>query len=278
MRRALVSGDDKDVAVTLSEYGRTLRELGRFDEAERATRDALAMRLKIFGDAHRETATNKSDLGQLLMDRGEVTEAERLFRENLATTERLLGVEHPNSAAAKNFVGNVLAVKGDWSGAEKLQREALAVRQRVFGPANPESAFAVQSLATTLEMQGRNQEAESLLSDAYRIVTSALGADNPRVVNMTVDISRVRIAGGHAADVELQLRRALEMRQRTYPEGHWRIAEVQALLGASLAAQRRTDEAAALMRAADRVFQPIPGRQARDREANRARLRSINKP
>jgi serine/threonine protein kinase/tetratricopeptide (TPR) repeat protein len=275
MRRALVSGDDKDVAVTLSEYGRTLRELGRFDEAERATRDALAMRLKIFGDEHRETATNKSDLGQLLMDRGEVTEAERLFRENLATTERLLGVEHPNSAAAKNFVGNVLAVKGDWSGAEKLQREALAVRQRVFGPANPESAFAVQSLATTLEMQGRNQEAESLLSDAYRIVTSALGADNPRVVNMTVDISRVRIAGGQAADVESLLRRALEMRQRTYPEGHWRIAEVQALLGASLAAQRRNDEAEALMRAADRVFQPIPGRQARDREANRVRLRRI---
>jgi len=76
----------------------------------------------------------------------------------------------------------------------------------------------------------------------------------------------------------VMLRRALELRQRTYPAGHWRIAEVQALLGASLAAQHRDDEAAALMRAADRVFQPIPGRQARDREANRARLRRIGKP
>jgi hypothetical protein len=115
------------------------------------------------------------------------------------------------------------------------------------------------------------------LSDAYRIVTSALGADHPRVVNMTVDISRVRIALGHAAEVELMLRRALELRQRTYPAGHWRIAEVQALLGASLAAQHRNEEAEALMRAADRAFTPIPGRQARDREANRARLRSISK-
>jgi hypothetical protein len=72
------------------------------------------------------------------------------------------------------------------------------------------------------------------------------------------------------------LRRALEVRQRTYPEGHWRIAEAQALLGASLASQQRHDEAEALMRAADRSFKPIPGRQARDREANRVRLRSIS--
>jgi hypothetical protein len=87
--------------------------------------------------------------------------------------------------------------------------------------------------------------------------------------------ARVRIARGNAADVEVMLRRGLELRQRTYPAGHWRIAEAQALLGASLASQHRNEEAEALMRAADRAFQPIPGRQARDREANRVRLRSI---
>jgi serine/threonine protein kinase/tetratricopeptide (TPR) repeat protein len=276
MRRALVTGDDKDVAVTLSEYGRVLRDLGRLDEAERATRDALAMRMNLFGDEHRETATNKSDLGQLLMERGELAEAERLFRENLATTERVLGVEHPNAAASKNFVGNVLAAKGDLAAAAQLQREALLVRRRIFGASNPESAFAVLSLAGTLEMQGRHQDAESLLSDAYAIVISALGADHSRVVNMAVDLARVRIARGQAADVEAMLRRALEMRQRTYPAGHWRIAEAQALLGASLASQHRNDEALTLMRAADRFFKPIPGRQARDREANSARLRGVS--
>jgi serine/threonine protein kinase len=277
MRRALVDGDDKDVAVTLSEYGRVLRELDRLDEAERATRDALAMRIRLFGDEHRETATNKSDLGLLMMDRGEISEAERLFRESLATNERLLGLEHPNAAAAKNSVGNILAVKGDLAGAETLQREALLVRQRIFGPSNPESAFAVIALAGTLEMQGRNREAEALLSDAYNIVLPAMGADHPRVVNIAVDLSRVRIARGDAAGVEAMLRRALEMRQRTYTAGHWRIAEAQALLGASLAAQHRNEEAEALMRAADQSLKPIPGRQAREREANRVRLRRISR-
>jgi hypothetical protein len=77
---------------------------------------------------------------------------------------------------------------------------------------------------------------------------------------------------GAAADVEWMVRRALEVRQRNFPAGHWRIAEAQALLGASLAAQRRYDEAEPLMVAADHVFKPIPGRQGRDRDANRARL------
>ena len=271
MRRALTGNDDKDVAVTLSEYGRTLRELGRMAESDGPTREALAIRTKLFGNEHRETATNKSDLGLLMLDLGKVEEAERLFRENLATTEALLGVEHPNSAAAKNYVGTVLAIRGDYAAAQRLQREALDVRRRVFGAANPESAFAVQSLAFTLEVQGRLQEAEAMLTEAYERVLAASTADNPRVVAMSVDLARVRVAAGKAASVESMLTLALSVRQRIYPEGHWRIAEVQSLLGASLAAQGRAEEAAPLMLAADRGLSAIQGR-ARDREANRARL------
>jgi serine/threonine protein kinase len=275
IRRAVFGEEHRDVAVTLSEYGRTLRDLGRYDESEQPTRDALAIRTRIFGDEHREVATNKSDLASLLLDRGNVDEAQRYYRESLATNEKVLGVNHPNSAAAKASVATVLAIKGQFVEAERLQREALAVRRRVFGPSNPESAFAVQSLASTLEWQGQNREAESLLSEAYAIVSAALGDDNPRVATLGVDLARVRIARGQAASPEAMLRSALRVRQSIYPPDHWRIAEAQALLGASLAAQRRVEEARELMQAADRTFKPIPGRQARDREANRARLAKL---
>ena len=272
IRRAALGDEHKDVAVTLSEYGRTLRAAGRLDDSERPTRDALAIRTKLLGDEHREVATNKSDLASLLLERGEVDEAERYYRESLATNEKLLGADHPNAAASKSSVGTVLAVKGQFAAAEKLQRESLEVRRRVLGASNPDSAFAVQALATTLEMQGKYQEAESLLGDAYRVVTSALGEDNPRVASMSVDLARVRIARGQAADVETIMRRAVAVRQRVFPADHWRIAEAQALLGASLAAQHRYDEAREMMTAADRTLKPVPGRQLRDRDANRARM------
>ena len=277
MRRAVLGNDDKDVAVTVVEYGRVLRDLGKYDEAEVAAREGLAIRQKIFGDEHRETATSKSDLMQLLLDRGEQAEAERLARENFATTERLLGVGHPNSAVAKSQLGMVLAVKGDFTVAETLQRESLAVRRKIFGTTHLEVAIAMQTLAQTLEFQGRFRDAEPLLQESLKISSSELGADHPRTVGIALDLARVQVGRGEGARMESMTRHALDVRQRIYAAGHWRIAEAQALLGASLMAQRRNDEAEPLMIAADQALKPIAGRQNRDREANRARLNALTR-
>jgi serine/threonine protein kinase/tetratricopeptide (TPR) repeat protein len=275
MRRAVLGNDDKDVAVTLVEYGRVLRDLGKYDEAEVPAREGLAIRQRIFGDEHRETATSKSDMALLLLDRGDVAEAERFARENLATTERLLGVGHPNSAAAKSQLGMVLAVKGDFAAAEALQRESLEVRRQIFGASHLESALALQTLAQTLEFQSKFRDAEPMLRDALSIASPALGPDHPRTVSIALDLARVQVGRGAAATVESMARNALEVRQRIYAPDHWRIAEAQALLGASLVEQQRYAEAEPLMIAADRVFRPLAGRQARDREANRSRLETL---
>ncbi len=277
MRRAVFGPMDKDVAVTLVEYGRVLRDLGRYAEAEPPVREALAIRRQIFGDAHRETATSKSDLGLLLLERGIVNEAEVLLRENLSTTAQLLGAEHPNTATATLNLATALAAKDDLATAERLQRAAMLVRRKVFGVTHPDAASAAQSLAATLEMQRRRPEAEALLRDAYAIMVAGLGADHPRTVTMALDFARVRLASGDGAAVERMTRQALDVRQRLYQPDDWRIAQAQALLGWSLLAQRRYDEARALMLAADRGLKPIAGRQARDRAANRDRLTALQR-
>ena len=275
MRRAVLGDRDKDVAVTLVEHARVLRDLGRYDEAEAPVREALAIRKEIFGDEHRETATSKSDLAMLLLDRGIVDEAEVLLRENVATTERLLGGEHPNAATATLNLANALAVKGDLPTAEQLQRQAIAVRRKIFGPAHPDSASAMQALAVTLELQGQTADADAQLRDAYAVITAAFGVDHPRSVTMAIDYARVRLARRDATAAEPMARHALDVRQRLYPPGDWRIAQAQALVGQSLLALGRKDDAETLMREADRVLKPIAGRQGRDRAANRDALRRL---
>jgi hypothetical protein len=64
----------------------------------------------------------------------------------------------------------------------------------------------------------------------------------------------------------------LDVRERVYPQGDWRIAQAQSLLGASLIAQKRYAEAEPLLVAAAANLKPIPGAQDRERLANRARL------
>jgi serine/threonine protein kinase len=273
--RRQVVGQDEDIAVTLVELARALKDLGRDAEAEAPAREALAIRTRVFGDEHRETATSKSELGALLRDRGDLEGAEKLLRENVDTTERALGRDHPNAGASKGSLGNLLIAKGDAIGAEALLRENVRVMSVVFGEAHTEYALALPSVAGALEAQGRLAEARTLLDRAITIAAPQLGNDHPRVITTWLDLARVRIALGQGAATEAGLRHALEIRQQLYPEADWRIAQAQSLLGAALFAQKKYAEAEPLMMAADRTLKPVPGRQQRELLANRERLSAL---
>ena len=75
MRRKVLGGADKEVAVTESELGRVLLDQGHLDEAEAHFRSALAIRRKVLGPADHETATSMSDLGLLLREKGDLAGA-----------------------------------------------------------------------------------------------------------------------------------------------------------------------------------------------------------
>jgi len=275
MRRRLLGSEDKAVAVTLVELGRVLDDLGRSDEAEPYIEESLAIRRKLFGDEHRETATSKSDLGRLLLRRGDLVAAERLLRENVATTVHVLGGGHPNSAAAKGTLAQVLLARDDVAGAHALLREALAVKERVFGQEHPEYAQTLSLVAAALEQEGRLDESQRLLEQCLRIARPYFADDHWRVLGYATSLARVRIARGDASGTEPSLRQVLKAREQLYPAGDWRIGQTQSLLGAALIAQGRRAEAEPLMEAADAVLHPIPGPQARERAANRARLVSL---
>jgi eukaryotic-like serine/threonine-protein kinase len=272
MRRRLLGSEHKDVAVTLIEIARVWNDAGRPGEAEPAIRESLAIRRKVFGEEHRETAVSKSELGRLLMQRGDLAGAEPFLRENVATTMHVLGPNHPNTGAAKGILAQLLIAGGDAAGAEALLRETAAVNLRVFGKNGLEYAGTLNTLALAAEWQGRLAEAQALDEEALHIARPQLGDDHPRVVTYTINLARIRIARGDGAAAESSLRAALRARERLYQPGDWRIAQAQALLGASLIAQKRYAEAEPLLVAADRGLAPIPGIQARERDANLARL------
>ena len=272
MRRRLLGNDDKDVAVTLVELGRVLRERGRSTEAEAPLREALAIRQKIFGDEHRETATSKNDLGLLLWERGDLAAAETLMRENVATSERVLGADHPNAGAAKANLAQLLIAKGEPRSAEVLLRQSLAIDRRVFGATHVQYAATLNNLAGAIEAQGQLAEAEAMFQEALGIARPQLGDEHPRVAGMMLNLARVQIARGRGAATEPALRQVLRVREGILREGDWRIAQARSLLGAALFAQGRYAEAEPLMRAADSGLKPLPGQQARERTANRARL------
>ena len=60
-------------------------------------------------------------------------------------------------------------------------------------------------------------------------------------------LGRNALARGQVAEAEPYLRRALAVRQKLHPAGHWRIAEASAALGQCLLRARRFEEAEPLL-------------------------------
>jgi hypothetical protein len=148
--------------------------------------------------------------------------------------------------------------------------------KKALGERHPAYAQALNGLAQEAFDDGRLNEARALLEQAITIVQTLLRDDHPRLVTYRVNMARVQIASHEADKAEPALRHALDVRQHLYPSGDWRIAQVQSLLGASLAAQHRDDEAEPLMVTAAAVLQPIPGPQGLEEAANRSRLASLH--
>jgi serine/threonine protein kinase/Tfp pilus assembly protein PilF len=272
MRRKLLGPEHKDVAVTLVELGRVYMDQGDDQRAEPLFRESLAIRKKVLGEEDHETATSLSDLAVLLWHKGDLEGAESLYRQCLAINRKTRGETHPDVATTLGNLAGIAADKQDYVAAEALFRQSLALARQTFGEKHPDLAAKLNKLSSALRQEGKYDEAASASLEALQIAVPALGNDHPLVATYRVNLARVYLARQEAAAAEPLLRQALEIRQRAYPEGDWRIGEAQGLLGESLTALRRYDEAEGLLLNADRILKDGPGWEGREAKATRLRL------
>ena len=124
--------------------------------------------------------------------------------------------------------------------------------------------------------QGKYDEAAAALEEALRIATPALGIDHPQVAHYQLNLARVYLRRKDLAAAETLLRQALEVRRRAFPEGDWRTAVAESLLGEALTALGRYDEAERMLRAADGTLKDVPGQQGREARLTKERLAALS--
>jgi serine/threonine-protein kinase len=275
MRRRLLGNQDKDVAVTLVELGRSLSDQNLPERAEPLFRESLAIRLAIFGEEHRETSTSKAALALLLLERGDLAQAEPLFRQALDTSRKVLPEDHPNVGAGWNNLGLLMLDKGDYTGAEPLLRQALAIRRKNFGDNHPNLTNNLSNLAVSLREQGKYDEATSLLEHALGIRRAAPGDQDASIARLLFHLGRVHLARNDVRAAEPLLREALGRQQKALPANDWRTAATKSALGAALTSLKAYDEAERLLTEANAVLKDADGPQGREAAAARQRLAAL---
>jgi serine/threonine protein kinase/tetratricopeptide (TPR) repeat protein len=282
MRRRLLGPEHADVAVTLVELGRVYQDQGFNDRADPLQREALAIRTKVLGEDHRETAVSLSAVASVLRLEGDLIGAEGLLRRCLDLNRRTRGDQHPNTGTTLHDLGLVVATRGDYPAAESLFRQALDINRKALGEKHPNNAATLNGLSRALIAQGRYDEAASALQEALDIARPALGRDHQLVAIYTINLASVQLARKQPAVAETLLREGLRIRarapdlvpgrRRTFLEDDWSVGAAKSLLGASLVALARYDEAERMLLDARGDLQALPQPPARDVNATIARL------
>jgi serine/threonine protein kinase/tetratricopeptide (TPR) repeat protein len=272
MRRKLLGSAHEDVGITLVELGRVYQDQGSFDRAEVLDREALEIRRAALGEGHRETAVSQSDLAAVLRWRGDLATAESLLQQSLETNRSTRGDDHPNTAAALHDLALIASAKGDNSGAESVLRHVLSIQQRKLGEHHPIVATTLNSLSRVLVRQGRFIEAATPMQQALDLARAAHGDSHQLVAIYTLNLASIELGRQQAPVAErlaidgIRLRsRApaiVPTRRRTVREDDWSVGGAKSLLGAALTAQRRYDEAEAVLIDARRDLESTTSRSS----------------
>jgi hypothetical protein len=152
---------------------------GRFDEAERSSRAALAIFDRVLGPNNSASIVNQRLLGIELQDAGHFAEAAAVFEANSARAVRFHGAHDTETALNQSYSLAPLIIVGRVVDAESIGRQAVADAQAKPGLTASEVLSIKRRLGLALIFSGKVAEAADLLRE-IDVREQASGAHDAR--------------------------------------------------------------------------------------------------
>jgi tetratricopeptide (TPR) repeat protein len=190
MERKLNRTVPMELARLLNGLAGLMRRQGKLVEAEAALREALPLKIKVYGEEHFDVAVVLDNLGGVLVDQGRLAEAEPLLQQGLAMRRKLGGDLHPHVAVSLANLADLRERQGRLTEAESLLRQAVEIDRKLtgddrpFAPELPGGTHLVnflEHLSRVLQLQGKTAEAPTPLREALDLLRkpSSTGPPTP---------------------------------------------------------------------------------------------------
>jgi CHAT domain-containing protein/tetratricopeptide (TPR) repeat protein len=189
----------------LVEKSKVLQAQGKLKEAIAATKDALAIERRVFGDLSDDVALSIERIGQFHLTLDEFTEARqaveqarailakqhskdhwrltdaRLILEDIQLHERLTPEQRKELAKADLVDAQALQLfqKGDFAQSIQSEARALEIRRRILGDGNLTSAESRFKLGTLYSWTGQYPKAETLFRESIDVSKKIKGISHP---------------------------------------------------------------------------------------------------
>ena len=262
-------------AIRAHERAIALRGDGRYAEAERACRAAIAGYRAVEGPRHADVANALVELGLLLEARDGLREAARCQRRALA----ILALDRsrdPDIARliirARTALAGIERTLGNYAAADRAYRTALVEIRRHFGPRDRYLAGVFNDLGVLRKAQGRYDDAYAFYQRALPLIPRG---DRHALATLAHNLGGIEHARGNYARAEPHARRSVKLRTGLVGASHPAVAADVAALAAIVEARGRLPEAAKLYRRALSVFGRVLGPRSLEVGLNLACLAAV---
>jgi tetratricopeptide (TPR) repeat protein len=179
LRTAIRESSEDELPTHLNEYGILCKYWGKYDEGERVYLHALALLEGRYGKDSVETATLFHNLGGLEHTRGNFARGEPLARKAYEIRRAALGDGHAATVADAVAWGGLLDGLDRYDESMPIYRAALAYYESHLGPEHFEVAATLNNLGMAQAAQGNRREAQTTMQRCLHIKLKLFGEDHP---------------------------------------------------------------------------------------------------
>lgn len=233
--------------------GNSLREMGRYGEAEPVLREALALAesAPACGD---DIARFANNLGVLFKYSGAFDEAAALYGRALDLIAAGEGLESHAAATLFHNLGGLEHSRGRFAEGLEPARRAYEIRRRLAGDDDPRTAADGAALGGVLDGLGRYAESRPLYEKALAVFGEMYGEEHFEIAANLNNLANVEVEEGNREEGEKLYRRALGIKERLLGAGHPDTALTRHNLGVLLGEMGRGEEALAVLTEAHAGF------------------------
>jgi tetratricopeptide (TPR) repeat protein len=240
--RRVLGEDHPDTIANMNDLAQVYIRQGKFAEAEPLSTKVLEGWRRVLGEEHPDTLVGMDNLALLYRSEGKYALAEPLLIKVQDLFRRVRGEEHRDTLISTNNLALVYLEQGRYAQAEPLLTKVLEVFRRTEGEEHPDVLGAMSNLALLYRNEGKYELAEPLYLKALELQRRVLGPAYPRRLAVVNDLALLYVNQGRYAQAEALLHEALNSYQKSGNET-WDRYNCQSLLGASLAGQKKYEEA-----------------------------------
>ena len=240
--------------------------LGRFEEAERAYRQSLAIWANVQGSNNEiDSADPLVSLASNLQLQGRYREAEALFHQAME-----IGTSHQSRysvhwvAWSRSCLGSLQRLQHHYEEARKQIAQGIAGLNQPGNESDPALIVMRAELAEAELDAGHVEEAEAAANDSLTTARKQGSTANLRLGSPLFAMARIKLAQGRPGEAEQLLREALAVRSPPHPAGDPRVLELQVALINALSASGKQDQARQLMATVDPLLAKMASPYAAD--------------